>query len=54
MGSSELIDEPARCIRGSGLQPKTVNKRVAVHRLLVATRTVEWAPEPEFSKAEYT
>ena len=54
MGSSELIDEPARCIRGSGLQPKTVNKRAAVHRLFVSTRTVEWASEPEFSKAEDT
>ncbi len=33
---------------------ETVNKRAAVHRLFVSTRTVEWAPEPEFSKAEDT
>ena len=35
------------------VRSETVNKRAAVHRFCMTTRTVEWAPEPEFSKREY-
>ena len=48
----QVIGAIARFSAGSSFA-ETVNKRVASHQLVSLTRTVEWAPEPEFSKAEY-